>query len=522
MNSVRRLVGKRWFSSGLPAAQARVDAIDNGLVLLRPNQLQDTGRLKPGAIFRSEDGKVAAVAVFKMKDAVFGACLNGKQPTSAGTVLTQTAEEEMRLTSEPNKRVFDDPPRDMARTPITQSWFLNEPVMDLMTPIGVGQSMIFFLHRQSALFSTIQQALHQQQIQLFFPENEMNQNAFSHDQDIAACLSSYLSLTKAEVHRDTYDVPVVCMVTDLTPFRRVWERADLLFRQEKAKRTGDKSFLAPDSKPDRTDLRHYYSSFIQRAARLKDSNKSLTLLLKVPKVEDDVDLSTDCGNKSNNKEFSIDEFESEVKAGIRDIEDFERLVRLRIKTGNRIKLTAENLAKLQISLPASAGGGQNAVNDARQAKMHGEELMSIVDGHVVSPMMFKDFCLDPRASLTRIGVGSNKNEVRDTRPALIRSLALGLRIDVADLYDSVHADPIKAKLKLEAWKRALNMKSPLKMEEDKGRFEAALIFAVRRGLFNQDVQKPPTFNLDAIRKLDLNKEDDVQNDLLAKCISSNC
>lgn len=500
--------------------------MDNGLILIRPAGLEDTGRLQPGAVFRSSAAG-SVVVMFKMKDAMFGARLGKDGEVKIGEVLEQQNEERLTvdvssgemLPLKEGKKVFDDPPRDMARRPITQSWFLGLPVLDLMTPLGVGQSMLFFeAFSSSNLFSTILSKLPRQHF--FTPEQELNSSSV--DVDLGYMLASHLALSKAELRRDEgAGIPTLVAVKDMNPFRRVWERASRLLIEEK-KRLGvnaenEDRPLTFLQRIDRSDLRHYYSSFIQRAARLKDSNGSLTLLLR---SASSVDMPSNATNEQE-EVFDIKEFEREVKAGVRALEDFERLVRLQIKLGSKMKLTTATLNKLQIPLPASAFKNKiDVVEEATQSRLHGEELMSIVDGHVVSTATFKDFIMDPRASLTRIGAGSGQNEVRDTRPELVRSVAGGLRIEIADLYDSVHANPERAKQKLESWKRSLNVAMDQTKNADDGwKMEAALVWATRKGMFN-DAKSKPQFHMEEVTKLQLNADEESQAEQLKRCVTS--
>jgi len=542
-NTVARVQAKRWLSSAIPPARLRVHRVDRGLVLIRPAGLEDTGRLQPGAVFRvpgsSPQSSSSVVVMFKMKDAMFGAQLGSGQSFKSGDVLEQQNEEKLMMDNEgeistsevATKRVFDDPPRDMARRPITKSWFLGIPVMDLMTPIGIGQSMIFFEALNGPLFSEILQRMPSDR--RFMPESIVPDSIFNQnqDRDLAYMLGSYYALTRAELERDRgQGRATLVVIKDVSPFRRVWERAQRMLSEEsgmdgKGKIDGGapttlSSFL---QRIDRSDLRHYYSSFIQRAARLKDSEGSVTMLLRSPHVEKPAMQTSTAGEQV----FNLEEFEREVKAGVRALEDFERLVRLQVKLGTKLKLTAATLNKLQIPLPASAFSQATAIDfveESTKAKLHGEELMSIVDGHVVSPEGFSDFLLDPRASLTRIGAGSGQNEVRDTRPELVRAVAGGLRIEIADLYESVHANPAKAKQKLEGWKQSLNCFQDNHGENGRGwKQQAAIVWATRKGWYTGSPHHGDAkveYDLKEVDKLELNAEDEPQTEQFKRCIKS--
>jgi len=192
-------------------------------------------------------------------------------------------------------------------------------------------------------------------------------------------------------------------IRDLGSFVRLWTRA-----------TGA---------CERGEMRMFYSSLIQRAALLADAKGggSLTLLGRFPRPSSkprvlaaDADL--------------LPLVEAEVKEGRRGASDFERLVRAATR---RVRATRAVLDKLGIPPPMPAS--------ERFECAHSEELMSIFDGHIVATP-HGPFPLDPRASLTRIGAGSNPNDVRDTRSKLLRTAAGPLRLDVCDALASVDHD----------------------------------------------------------------------------------
>ena len=207
-------------------------------------------------------------------------------------------------------------------------------------------------------------------------------------------------------------------------------------------------------------MRHFYSGLIQRAALLSADRGggSLTLLARLPRPS-----SKPRALDANEDLLKL--LESEVKEGRRSADDFARLVRV---AGRGIRVTREVLDKLSIPPPMPAG--------ERIACAHSEELMSIFDGHVVAASS-GPLPLDPRASLTRIGAGSNPNDVRDTRSKLLRTAAGPLRLDWCDAMASLEHDPRAAGL-VEAVNKVL--KHPPLCRTEKG--QAALVWAARNGI----------------------------------------
>ncbi|KAH9251119.1 hypothetical protein BASA81_011018 [Batrachochytrium salamandrivorans] len=448
----------------------RVDGFNpaTGLVLLRPFTLQDTGRVPLGSIVKSKEDGTEVVCLFKMKDALFG--MSRTCAPKVGAVLDKVGD--LTLTGHDTKKVFDSPPRDMERTPITQTLHVGIAAMDLMLPIGQGQSFLFLEKsgNQSNLFDTIVGNLPSTS-KTFSPKSlPTGTNAAKFLETVTAC-------AEAELFRDgNAATPAVLVVKDFSSHLNLW--------QEAVEMMGNPVL-------ERSELRHFYSNFVQRAANVKLNENSLTLLLRMPPSGLDEEM--------NQTVYSLEDILQEAKDGLRPVDDFERLVRLRMKSP-KLEFTGERLRLLRISPPSQR---RSAVIQQNQ-----EELMSIADGHInTSP----DFMFDPRTSLTRIGTGTWHDT--DLRKTLTKSIAGGLRLEISDLYGMKQPE---AKIRLEAMKRALKHPSPA----SDIKFQCALVYAVKRGLYDQPQSDEVKYDYEAIAQLDLDNTYENQLDLLRKCVGA--
>ena len=132
--------------------------------------------------------------------------------------------------------------------------------------------------------------------------------------------------------------------------------------------------------------------------------------------------------------------------------------------------------------------------NVKEACAHSEELMSIFDGHIVVTDGQGGFPIDPRASLTRIGAGSNPNDIRDTRSKLLRTAAGPLRLDLCDALASVAHQP-QLKTLIDALSVVL-AQPPIKRS---AKVQAALIWGARNG---KNVQSGK-LNFEKMEQLDM-------------------
>jgi F0F1-type ATP synthase alpha subunit len=163
-----------------------------------------------------------------------------------------------------------------------------------------------------------------------------------------------------------------------------------------------------------SEMRAYYSSLIQRAGQFKKKkgggSVTLLLLTSIPKK-------------------GLESEEDEHSSVVFDVSDFEGCgdkvkARLDVLVKKNIPLTAVNLNKIDIPIPSE---GQR-----RLVLQHVDDLMSMSDGQVwLDDSLAKvgqSPAVDPRRSLTRVGIGADTASRADA-PA-IRRMVEGLRLDL--------------------------------------------------------------------------------------------
>ena len=144
--------------------------------------------------------------------------------------------------------------------------------------------------------------------------------------------------------------------------------------------------------------------------------------------------SADCdGSYKTEREFSLDEFADRSTTELR---------RLGFLLARGVPLTVSALSKIDIKPPADS----ESVSSATIEREHAEEMKSLSDGHIVlsSDMISSGNSppIDPRRSLTRIGIGTNNaNRATDTRPPVLRRAAGPLRIEMAKDLDELANSP---------------------------------------------------------------------------------
>jgi len=166
-----------------------------------------------------------------------------------------------------------------------------------------------------------------------------------------------------------------------------------------------------------SEMRGFYSSLIQRAARFNKKNgggsMTLTLLTNLKGQFGDVD-------GGDTSVFSPDEF-AESSEKIKQ--------RIAILVNKNIPLTHENLRKIQIPLPDAS----ESEKQRRIALQHSDDLISMSDGQIwLDETLYANGqrpAMDPQRSVTRIGIGADTTSRADA-PAM-RGLAGGLRFDFA-------------------------------------------------------------------------------------------
>lgn len=165
-----------------------------------------------------------------------------------------------------------------------------------------------------------------------------------------------------------------------------------------------------------SEMRAFYSSLIQRAARFKQKNGggSMTLALLT-------NLQGQFG--SNDEEdvvFSADDF-AESSEKVKQ--------RIALLVNKNIPLNAANLRKIQIPLPSASESEYRR----RLALQHADDLISMSDGQIwLDETLYNQGqrpALDAQRSITRVGIGADTMSRADA-PAM-RNLAGGLRFDFA-------------------------------------------------------------------------------------------
>lgn len=170
-----------------------------------------------------------------------------------------------------------------------------------------------------------------------------------------------------------------------------------------------------------SEMRAFYSSIIQRAARYKavDGGGSMTLLL-LTNLPGKFGSQTTDNSESDDEVFSLEDF-AESSEKIR--------ARLSILTKSSIPLTATNLRKIDIPIPTSS----NSERIRRMALVHVDELISMSDGQIWFDETLhaagRRPAVDAQRSITRVGIGADTKSRADA-PAM-RRLAGGLRFKFA-------------------------------------------------------------------------------------------
>mmetsp|Transcript_10631 Transcript_10631/g.12146 ORF Transcript_10631/g.12146 Transcript_10631/m.12146 type:complete len:688 (+) Transcript_10631:144-2207(+) len=408
-------------------------------------------------------------------------------------------------TSNP-RSVFQVQPRDLDRTMIDKCWLTANPAVDMLAPIGQGQSMLIVdgeLGRKRGFIYDIAQGIHinrkgEHLQSVFVVEDKTNLEEVlkgdemlrssvvvypdrnSTDLEANKLLATFIGCSLAEMYRDSGRNSLL-VLPEFVLFHNVWRRGQRLAAAyvEKQRNTIPEALFSPGA--DRGDVRKFYSSLVQRAAKLneKNGNGSMTMLQalgdKSFSIEDTekVENKVEIDNKEQ-KEYSLTDFENPLEFGLADLARIQALV------DRGISLTLENLEKIGIQQPGyriandhTATANSVVLNTDEKKKywglvgplqtvsslrQHSEELKSLSDGHLcvqrpVSKRLSIDirdtqealshFAIDPRNSLTRIGIGTNINDIRDTRPVALRKAIGGLRLHLIELLD---IDPSKGKL----------------------------------------------------------------------------
>jgi hypothetical protein len=550
-------------SSSSATALASIIGRSSSLLLLKPQRLQDTGKFHPGMILSNtnniikslpttpastskkksqclvlfsgiDGGNILACDVshekYQIQDQdVLETILDSNKDTTGPPQIAHVSHTSRRKKSV----LFRPPPTEFERKIITKGWTTGVAAFDAMCPLGKGQSMVFIDEKQqlsnnnpSLLQDIVSNLVSGTDIlgsplmsiysltsvqktpafnllfdkELFLPGTA--NSAYREDPDVLHFLYSYAACALGEQDRDMGKDAFVA-IHDLSSFQRIWDRVLTLVS---ANNIAQDRLFQP--RRHRGELRMFYSNLVQRAANMSTSQGggSLTLCVGFP-GQSSTTMTTMNKNKTlTDYKISLDDLRHEVNQGLRPNSDIDRLTKL--LHDRKVELTADLLQKLNIKLPIITTTNNNNNNSTSiittPQQMHIEELMSLCDGHCTTSDHDGGFRFDPRRSLTRIGAGRlQNNDVRDTRSPMLRSVARGLRLEVADLLASVSHDN-RVLGQLEQWRKILNDSSR------NPKRHATLIWGVREGwktLSGHVID-------DIVQEVDLNKEADEQSQLV--------
>jgi len=442
---------------------------DQRLVLLE-EQFMSSGSFAPGDVLFEKDRPVG-VLMFHGFGLHFGARLmdqdcmrrNAELETRPGWKLnvvdgTETEKDlknSLKFLESSERAIYRNQPRDIEREVITQGWNTGIVSVDAMTPIGRGQSMLFSSNfdKESVQFrdhflrdiaiGILKSEYNKDEVRMWVcvpPKGNPSHSVFSlvddlprttilntcleelDDVDVFGVLGSFAACRLAEGERDA-GRHALLLLPDLFSHYCLWSRAQKLAKQYFQERERSVGYFNRGA--DRADLRQYYSALIQRAAFLCNGGSLTTLQGAVTLNED--------GNSSQQDEEKVFELKELLTQSLRTPSEMNRL---KLLSDRGIPFTKKNLGKIKIRVVDS----QDEVKKLPPTS-HAEELKSISDGHLVMNSKDALFDFDFRNSLTRIGIGINRNQSRDTRPQLLKQVAGPLRLELSSMLDLSPDDP---------------------------------------------------------------------------------
>ena len=322
--------------------------------------------------------------------------------------------------------VFRSQPRDVERERILDCWLTEVAAVDMLVPIGRGQSMLFVEESSScdaSFLSHVVKGISKSSYNADLESIMMLSHGLDSDggvkctkiprvlldisqvdDEAQSTLAAFVGCALCEIARDRGSNSLL-VLPQLAAMQVLWERARALFLQNHIE-LGSAANNAQVG-ADRADLRSFYSSLMQRAAKLNKSNGSgsLTILGAIAQAP------SRRYEGLEDKPVTVEELKASGQYST------QVLSRLQLLEDKSITITDAVLEKLgipKVEAQSSSGGPYST------AKQHTEELKSLCDGHIsclqpehhirieattdiealISAMPF-----DPRDSLTRIGVG---------------------------------------------------------------------------------------------------------------------
>jgi len=324
-------------------------------------------------------------------------------------------------------------PQQMERQVIWEWLPTGLIMMDSLTPMGRGQSMLLVSKNMSTtrdmkrIMNNVSTAQTRFDTKIFRVHAKLNSSSLleendhdvenvdvvvnavaaaaddDDDTDVSALLAAHTACTVGENKRDEKKLEnnhVIVFLDDMTPLRRLWKRAGDMIATFRGTSCNESSIME-----DLTEMRHYYSPLLQRAACMSSSKGggTMSILASMPYEE----------NKEEDNGIEIELDENNMPASVRE--------RLSLIRDRGIELNAETLRKigLEMYIPKSV---------KNHSLRHCEELKSICDGHV-EVLQDSDRILCPASSLTRIGMATKSGkDIKDVRPPALQSMARGLRV----------------------------------------------------------------------------------------------
>ena len=389
-------------------------------------------------------GDADAFVAGVLKTGVDARKLAGRVVDGAGAAADELGAVAQRDTAMP---VFDEGLQQAEMEPIDEFATMGVPAVDLMVPLGKGQSVVVVGDLESrdacrdvavaAVGASLDNGMRcvyaaldggrdgAAGVRAAVPDEaaavvaKQRASAFANECEAVLCCHAALALGD-QLRRDGDDALVV--LDGLEPLVDLWRRSTRVLSEAFGAANVD---LGDDS-----ECRAFFSSALQRVGR-KQGGGSLTI---VALMGDEGARVPDDEAPDDGRAYALDDF---VAAGARaSIMD-----RLKALDARGVKLTEDVLGKIGVAAPDVT---RRRRADAKGQKRRSEAcdmLTSIGDAHVeVVAAGDGGFDVDASASLQRVGVGADVGT--DTRPAALRRLGVGnrLRLELASA-TNVEADP---------------------------------------------------------------------------------
>jgi hypothetical protein len=342
--------------------------------------------------------------------------------------------------------VFQQSARSSERAAITRSMLTGVAAIDVLTPMGCGQSMLFVggPHKRWNLAQLVAQfaPLQQPAFVCYANLGELHEPALTPScawlrpaqgaSKSHSLLVTMAALSIGEVHMRAGEDALV-VIDDLTPIRDVWLASSRLIAQHYA----NDGFGGDDA----GESREFYAALTEHAASLAVGG-SLTIIMAAP-----------AGFSATTGEHHGDEQRAYTHA---DYSPAERTTanRVAILCNRGVRVTRSVLDKLKLQPP----GGLRA---SAEAGAHVEMLKSLMDGHVTIDGAEAEIGTSPpislAKSLTRIGTGSCRWLRSNPQAPALRGLVEGLRLALSSASDSANAsdNPEEAQRFARVWREAL-------------------------------------------------------------------